>query len=216
MKKSHIKIFSTLIPLTIRKKIWRATPKFYKLNTYRLDNPTIISNLLRIDEKFLIRFINNEDEAELKIFYSNNNVYEKIVVYRLIFDEWKGLAVFDKNTMRIAYMAWIIDKSIEYFEEFGVTLSQGQFLLKDGQCKEEYRHQGLHTRMEQERINYCVMNNAKEVFIQIHDSNKKGIESVLNNGYNPYKQNYVISWPIFNVFRPLGAFLKNPLKKVVK
>jgi len=130
--------------------------------------------------------------------------------------EWHGLAVIDTTNDDIAYIAWIINRNIRYIEEFGIKMKKGQFLLKDGFCVPEYRHQGLHSRMEQERINYCVRNGAKEVFIQIHDSNQKGIKSVLDNGYTLYKQNRVLGWPIFNTYRELTSFIKNPFAKVVK
>ena len=130
--------------------------------------------------------------------------------------EWHGLAVFDTLTGDIAYIAWVIDRSIPYFDEFGIKMKQGQFLLKDGFCKPDYRHQGLHTRMEQERINWSIRHGASEIFIQIHNSNPKGIKSVIDNGYVFYKQNRVISWPLFEVYRELFSFIKNPFKKVIK
>ncbi len=35
-------------------------------------------------------------------------------------------------------------------------MKKNQFMVRHGFCALEYRHQGLHTRMEQERINYCI------------------------------------------------------------
>jgi len=70
--------------------------------------------------------------------------------------------------------------------------------------------------MERERINYCIRNGARKIFIQIHNSNIKGKISVKDNGYNLYKSDYIIFWPIFNIYRNLKAFLKNPFRKIVK
>jgi len=130
--------------------------------------------------------------------------------------EWHGLGAFDTTTGDIAYIAWVIDGSIPYFEEFGIKMKKGQFLLKDGYCVPEYRHQGLHSRMEQERINYCVRQGATEVFIQIYNSNPKGIRSVLDNGYVLHSSKRLIQWPVFGISRALVPFLTNPSKKIIK
>jgi len=70
--------------------------------------------------------------------------------------------------------------------------------------------------MEQERINYCVNRGATAMYIQIHNPNKKGIKSVLDNGYRPVQQNIVIHWPIFNTYRALKGFIKKPFRHIVK
>ncbi|MFP4024591.1 MAG: hypothetical protein ACLFVR_08690 [Thiohalospira sp.] len=186
------------------------------MNTYILNNPKLIANLRPIDHIYGIKRITWDDEQMLKDFYSDPKRYARKIPKRMNSPEWVGLSVIDTTNGNIAYIAWVITKSIKYFEEFGVKLKNGQFLLKDGFCHPEYRHQGLHTRMEQERINYCIKNGAHEIFVQIHDSNKGGINSVLNNGYKLYQQNYVIQWPVFHVYRSLKGFLRNPFKKVVK
>jgi hypothetical protein len=130
--------------------------------------------------------------------------------------EWTGLAIFDGTNGDIAYIGWVVTNAIEYLNEFGIRLNENQFLLKDGYCVPKYRHRGLHTRMEQERINYCIRNGANEIFIQIHNSNKKGINSVINNGYKLYQKNLILNIPKFGIYRELYAALKNPFKKVVK
>ena len=182
-----------IIPLQIRSFIWGLRPKVFLLNTYILNNPKSFVNKHPIDNKYRIREVTSADICHLKTAYNKRGPrsYNRIPD-RLSAPEWHGLAVFDSNTGGIAYIAWIIDNSIPFFEEFGITLRKDQFLLKDGFCVPEYRHQGLHTRMEQERINYCVNNGAKDIFIQIHDSNKKGIQSVTENGYIFFKQNLIL------------------------
>ena len=140
---------------------------------------------------------------------------ERKIKSRLANSAWVPLAVVDTTNGQIAYVAWVIAKSIPYFEEFGIQLKDGQFLLKDGYCSPDYRHQGLHTRMEHERINFCIQNGAKVIFIQIHDSNKKGVKSVLENGYVLYKQSNVILWSIFSTYRSLTGLMKNPFKKII-
>ena len=211
-------ILRTIIPKDVRFFISGSWPKIHKINTYILKNPVYIESLSQIAEKYSIREISWDDGEKLQKAYDfrSPDSYRRKVISRLNAREWTGLAVFDKATNDIAYIAWIINGSIRYFEEFGIFLKQGQYLLKDGYCVPEYRHQGLHTRMEQERINYCLRNGAREIFIQIHDSNKKGIVSVTENGYELYRQDYVIQWPVFNIYRALRGFLKSPFRKVVK
>ena len=211
-------IIKYIIPIRGRLFLYGIVPKIYLLNTYLLREPKLITNLSSIEGKYLIRAINWDDEQKLRKAHTfrGPGSFSKRIPDRLNSPEWVGLAVFDKNIGDIAYMAWVIVKSIKYFEEFGIHLQSGQFLLKDGFCVPDYRHQGLHTRMEQERINYCIRNGATEIFIQIHNSNEKGKDSVVKNGYNLFHQHYIIQWPVFNIYRDLKAFLKNPFIKVVK
>lgn len=218
MQKQIKKITQLFIPAPIRSFVSRSIPRFYKLNTYLLKRNELIKKLSPINKKYYIREVGLEDIEKLRKVesYRNAKSFEKKILPRLNSTDWHGLAVFDKNTGDIAYVSWVIDSSIPYFEEFGIKLKVNQFLLKDGFCVPDYRHQGLHTRMEQERINYCIRYGGNEMFIQIHDSNKKGIYSVINNGYAFFQQDYVIFWFVFNIYRSLKGFLKNPFAKVIK
>ncbi len=212
------KILRIFLPQQFRKFLWRIIPKLRKTNTYILNYPSEIKELYKIDDKYYIREVAEEHLDKIKKAHISRakNAFKNRVVPRLRSPAWTGLAVFDKTTGDIAYIAWIIHQSIPYFEEFGVYLKDKEFLLKDGYCLAEYRHQGLHTRMEQERINYCIKHGAQHIFIQIEDKNKKGIDSVLGNGYTFYRQDYVIQWPLFNVFRSFKGFLRNPFRKIIK
>lgn len=213
--KSFIKYF---IPKKARLFVWALVPKVHMVNTYILKDAGLIYSLHPISSNFLIKQIGWADEEQLKVAHSfrGPNAYKNKIPDRLNSPEWIGLAVVDGSNGRIAYIAWVIVKNIRYIEEFGLPLTSGQFLLKDGFCVPEYRHKGLHTRMEQERINYCIRNGAKEILIQINDANTKGKKSVTDNGYILLKQNYLIQWPVFNVFRELSSFFKNPFLKVIK
>ncbi|HPI68631.1 MAG TPA: hypothetical protein PL003_05355 [Bacteroidales bacterium] len=212
------RILRYLLPKQVRLFFWSIIPKVHVVNTYILKNPELITNLPPIDKKFQIKQVTWADEMELKkaFHFQGPDAYRSKVPARLRSGDWTGLAIFDNCNGRIAYIAWIIIRSIRYFEEFGVHLKPRQFLLKDGFCVPEYRHQGLHTRMEQERINYCVRNNADTIFIQILNSNKKGIDSVINNGYVLYNQRKIIQWSLFGVYRELWSFLRSPFRKIVK
>ena len=87
--------------------------------------------------------------------------------------------------------------------------------MRHGYCHPQHRHQGLHTRMEQERINYCINNGANEIYIQIGSKNIKGHESVTNNGFQFIKKNYTIRIPALSVYRDFFSFLKSPFKRVI-
>jgi len=211
-------IIRLIIPQRIRYFIVTIMPKIQKINTYNLQNPVIIKDLAPIDRKYLIRKVCWSDEEALKKAHLSRGPYSyrRKIPPRLNSPEWVGLAVFDTRTGDIAYISWVITDSIPYLEEFGITLIDNQCLLKDGYCVPAHRHQGLHTRMEQERINYCVRKGASEIFIQIHNSNKAGKDSVLNNGYTLFQQNLILYWNRLNVYRELYSFLKAPFRKVLK
>ena len=216
--KKHIKIIARLfIPASIRAFLWRSIPSFHKVNTYLLKRNKPIQELSPINENYYIQEVVWEDKEQLRKVesYRNAKAFEKKILPRLRNPEWHGLAVFDKLTGDITYISWVVDSSIPYLEEFGIKMKAHQFLLKDGFCVPYYRHQGLHTRMEQERINYCIRNGGNEIFIQIHASNKRGIKSVTENGYRLFQQNNIILWPIFFIYRSVKGFLKNPFKRIV-
>lgn len=211
-------ILRIILPKRLREFFWRLIPKFNILNTYKLAGPKAIKNLSVIDSKFIIRKVSWGDSEMLKKAHieRGKNAFKSKVVSRLNSDAWVGLAVIDQNENAIAYIAWIVIKNTNYISDFEFQLEKGEFLLKDGYCVKAYRHQGLHTRMEQERINYCVRNSAKQIYIQILNSNKKGINSVLGNGYDLFRKDRLIYWPVFKLFRPIKGFLKRPFLKIIK
>lgn len=206
------------LPIKARYFLTGLTPKISKLNTYKLVLKGPIKQLSRIDVIYEVKEVSTQDIEKLQKAHLSRGpfAFKRKVWPRLNSTDWTGLAVFDKNKGDIAYIAWIVTSSIPYSDEFKMPLGKEQFLLKDGFCVPEYRHQGIHTRMEQERINFCWNAGAREVFIQIHDSNDKGKRSVFNNGYKLYRQSKVIMWPTFNVYREFRSFIKNPFKKVIK
>lgn len=213
------KIVRVILPFKgVRRFVNRCVPKLHKINTYLLKRDKLIQNLSPIDEKYMIREISWDDEEKLIKMHSVRGMrsYNSKIVKRLNSPEWIGLGVFDSTNGDIAYLAWVVTKSIPYFEEFGIKLKSNQFLLKDCYCIPHYRHQGLHSRMEQERINYCIRNGADEIFTQLFSKNKRGNESIIGNGFVLIQQNYLISWSIFGTFRALTGFLKNPFRKIVK
>ncbi len=218
MQKFIKKIVRVLFSERIREKLGPYYPRFYRVNTYLksdLANPLSVPS---IGAQYQIREVNENDIPALRAAHATRGVkaYQLKVPPRLAAPEWVGLAVFDKANGKIGYIAWVVTKHIPYIGEFGIKLGPGQFLAKDGYCVPEYRHQGLHTRMEIERLNYCIRHGAREVFIQIHDANKKGVQSVKVNGYRFVRQDMVLAIGGMNIYRPLKAFLKNPFKKIVK
>lgn len=205
------------LPPYLKDVIGRSIPKISTLNTYSAKCIKPIAHLSPIDKKYIIRVVGLSDIEQLKKANQGRgrSAFKRKVLRRIHNPAWKGLAVFDKTTGDIAYIAWVITQNIDYINEFGIHLKPNQFLLKDGYCVPEYRHQGLHTRMEQERINYSIRNGATELFIQIDDNNEKGKKSVLENGYQLYQQNKVLSLSIFSIYRELKSFFKYPFKKVI-
>jgi len=207
-----------IFPKRSRIFLWRLIPRIQRTNTYLLRNPQFFETISSIDPKFEIRQIGLNDLEKLKKTYSDRGpeMFRNKIPPRLNSPDWVGLAVVDSSNGEIAYISWIVTKSIEYFKEFNIDLEAGQFFLKDGYCSTYYRHQGLHTRMEQERINYCIRNGANEILIQILNANEKGKASVLNNGYEFLQQNLILSFPVLKIYREINSVLKNPFKKIVK
>lgn len=113
------------LPEKLRIFIGMSIPKFFIINTYILKNPQK-KNFTGINSKFFIRKLKQEDidalrEAES---YRNPSSFNNKIPPRLNSLEWIGLAVFDNSNGEIAYLAWIISRSIPYFEEFGIHLKK--------------------------------------------------------------------------------------------
>jgi len=213
------KIARLIFPPSARHFIASCIPRVYRINTIVLENPTLIEDLMPIEENFTIRVVTKDDIDLLKIFHSHKGLksFNHNLIPRLNAPEFIGLAAIDINSNEIAYLSWIIIKSIPYFEEFGINMTQGDYLVKDIFVVPKYRHKGLSTRMEQERINYCVRRGVcKRIYTQPLHNNRKGNEAYVRLGYKLVQTNYLLRWYIFNVFRSLIGFLLNPFKKVLK
>ncbi len=204
-----------LLPENVRRFIGIYIPRISKNNTYILKKEYPIVELNNINEKFYIRKLELKDKEAIWVAYGKKENFDIQILPRLKNDAWVGLAVFNQDNNEIAYISWIIIKNTPFIKEFGINLKSNQFFLRHGFCVPKYRHQGLHTRMEQERINYCVKHGANEIFIQIGSKNKKGIESVTNNSYSFYQQNYIILITGLGIYRELLSFLKNPFKRII-
>lgn len=196
---------------TISSFVFSIKPEIYSIDIYLLKNNRYINDLYPIDKKFYIQKLTVDDSDRLKAFYKN---YRHILP-RLKDNAWVGLAVIDSNNSKIAYISWIIIKNIPFINDFGIFLSENQFMVRHGYCDPEYRHQGLHTRMEQERLNYCYNHGANQVYVHVASKNKAGIRSLKENRFEFYKKSYVIHISRFGVYRRLLSFIKNPFKKIL-
>lgn len=194
-------------------------PHIISIETYVLSKPFIIKELKPIDEKFIIRLVTINDYEKIKQMYSHRNPYsfKHNIPTRLNSDSFDGLAAIDSTNGNIAYISWIIRGNLPYLEEFGIHLHHGEYVVKDVFVVPEYRHKGLSTRMEQERINYCVnLGDCTKIYTQPGTKNIKGIKLYKKLGYQRVKSNKLIFWPLFGVWREFNSFIKRPFKKLEK
>ncbi len=208
-------IIKKTIPENILLSIYRIKPTIQITNTYLLKKNKLIESLHSIDKKYRIRELNINDSTDLKKFYGNQSTFEKTILARLNSIAWVGLAAIDSKSNTIAYVSWIIIKNIKFIKDFKIEINKNQFFVRHGYCAPLYRHQGLHTRMEQERINYCISNGANEIFIQIGSNNKKGHTSVINNGFIFFQKNYILRIPALGIHQELFSALKSPFRRVL-
>ena len=207
-----------VVPANVRSLVLRSIPRIKYINTYVLRRNGIIENLTEIDKKFVIRKINLEDADKLKKAYSfrSEKYFLRNGLPRLNNQSWQGLAVIDSDTNDIAYVSWVILKNVDFIDDLKIKLGKNQFFVRDGYCVPTYRHQGLHTRMEQERINFCVRNGANSIFVLIENKNEKGKISVIENGFKLFQQNIYLVIPAFGVYHEFFTALKYPFKSLVK
>lgn len=94
-------------------------------------------------------------------------------------------------------------------------MNKHQFMVRHGYCSPKYRHQGLHTRMDQERINYCILHGATEIFVHIATKNVVGISTLINNGFKFYQKNLIFRIPKWGIYREFFFAIKTPFKKMI-
>lgn len=193
------------------KRVYSLRPLTVTLNTYKLTISHELSDLTPIEERFYIRGLDMSDAAALEEAYMERSkgYFQRNGLPRLSDPSWLALAVFDAEQDRIAYVAWIIQKTVPYLEDIALRLNEDQRFVKDGYCVPAYRHRGLHTRMEHERINRCVRDGAREIFIQIAVDNPKGIKSVTDNGYVYYQTNKYLVVTGLGIYREIRSFWRS-------
>ncbi len=207
-----------ILPDDFRYFVGSLMPRWHKIDTFVLHDPQYISSLKPIDEYFKIRTISDNDLDLLEKYHSyrGKKSFSKKVPSRINSDKFVGLAAIDTRTEEIAYLSWVVNRSIDYFEEFGVFMKKGDFMVKDIFVVPKYRHRGLSYRMEQERINFCVKQGALKIYTQPLTSNLKGKDVYLGLGYKYLQTDLLIQWPVFNVWRNFKSFLRNPFKTLLK
>lgn len=210
MKKNKT-FFKKIISEKLVKAYYSIKPEIHSANIYILKNAPLIENLSPIDKKFTIRQITKNDTENLKKFYANY----KHVLPRLETTAWVGLAAIDSTNGNIAYISWVVKENIQFLIDLNIIMSKNQFMVRHGFCNPKYRHQGLHTRMEEERINWCIRNGATDLWVHIATKNKRGIQTLLDAGYVYLFKKKIIRIPLFGVHRELFSFLKSPFKKVL-
>ena len=171
-------------------------------NIYLLKQGKEITDLQVIDGKYQIRVINEKDIDELKKYsnYRKKTYFEDEMLPRLKNKNWIGLAVLDKSNREIAYIAWVVKRNVDFINEMKIKLKSNQIFIKDGYCVPKYRHQFIHQRMMQERINFCIRNGANEIFVGILNANKKGIQNVTDFGFKLFQKNFLFKIKVKKIF----------------
>jgi O-antigen/teichoic acid export membrane protein/GNAT superfamily N-acetyltransferase len=147
-------------------------------NFYKLSNPVKINNFRGIDNKYVIKIVSNKDAGLLKEYSDKNRSkghFERNIKPRLK-DQKKyiGIAVIDKLKNKLAYLCWIsFDNEIDTGIHYRFKLKNNEAHFFDDDCVPEYRRQGLHQRLMQERINYCINKGIKNIYIALYRNNLK-------------------------------------------
>jgi len=171
-------------------------------NIYLLKQDKEITDLQVINKKYQIRTITENDIQELKRIsnYRKETCFEDEMLPRLKNKNWVGLATIDTTNREIAYLAWVVKKNVDFINEMKIKLKSNQIFIKDGYCVPKYRHQFIHQRMMQERINFCIRNGANEIFVGILNANKKGIQNVTEFGFELFQKNFLFKIKVKKIF----------------
>lgn len=104
-----------------------------------------------------------------------------------------GIAVIDKLKNKLSYLCWIsFDNEIDTGMHYRFKLKNNEAYFFDDDCVPEYRRQGLHQRLMQKRINYCINKGIKNIYIAIYRNNYKAINNLNKFNFKIYKRIFLI------------------------
>lgn len=175
-------------------------------NFYKLSDPVRIINLRDVDNKYTIKIVSSED-ADLLKEYSNKNRLKghfERNIKPILKNQKKyiGIAVIDKIKNKLAYLCWIsFDNEIDTGMHYRFKLKNKEAYFFDDDCVLEYRRQGLHQRLMQERINYCINKGIKNIYIAMYRNNYRAINNLKKFDFKIYKRILLI-----NPFKKLITF----------
>ena len=219
-----------VIPYKVRLHIWGIIPKIKIYFVYIIVQKNLFIEVRNIDCKFRICNIEKcSKEAIEKASDSREfNYFENIVLPRLSDPRWVGFAVENTEKEEIAYISWVVRSNVGFIDDLGLRMKPNQFFLRDAFCVPEYRGMGLNTRMDEERINYCISHGADEILFQI-GARSHPDQNILRR-YSRFFQstegedkrisisllqkNRILIIPRLGIHRDLFSFLKNPFKEL--
>jgi hypothetical protein len=224
-------IARVIIPRKARHFVWGLVPKIGVYHTYIITRYNPIVPVFPIDEKFEIKILSKKDFTMLEKAYSyrSNTYFNRVVKPRLDNSNWICLLVVDKLKEEIAYVSWVVIKNVDFITDSRIYLKTNQFFLRDAFCVPEYRRQGLNSRMDQERINFCVSNGANEILFQIagkahKDQNIiKQTSKYCENFNNPMdkegliflKKNYIVMINKLGIHNDIFSLRKLLIKRII-
>lgn len=155
---------------------------FFSLGYIYSYNTTSIPQKNKISNNFKIKIITLEDKDLLKEFskYHNQGHYKKNIYPRISQpDNFIGIACIDLTRSQIAYLAWIALKGkIKTFRYYYHTVTENSAFLFDDYTVPQYRRNGLHKRIMEERIRYCLDKNIDEINIAIASNNPNALSNM--------------------------------------
>lgn len=210
------KVIRSVVPFRVRHILWSLTPSIFRINTLVKTNLVYTESISLLPTGYYLREICKSDSDRLKTFYEqiSPTAFKRKIPKRLESENCRGFAIFENAQDTIAYNNWLIHGYEKYLIEFGIDIKRPMIFWDSAYCLPAHRHQGFHEIMEQELINYTIKHGCKYFYMQIHTDNIKGNTYALSKGYDLVKTSYAIYWPIFDIYRSLGAFIKSPFKKI--
>ncbi len=174
-------------------KIFNKVFRCYKLYSLELDKETKNFNLITEISDFEIKILTLMDTH----YFNNINLYRKgykqIVMKRLSNENYICMILLDKKKNKLAYFNWI-KKRQHILSEIGETLilNPREYLFLDDYTLPAYRGRGLHTYMMNERLKYCLENDANRVYILIMCFNTRAIRTIEKYGFRIKKSFFTL------------------------
>jgi ribosomal protein S18 acetylase RimI-like enzyme len=157
---------------------------YYRQNIYSRDiSDGKIFQLAVLKDNFVIEKT-NWNHKDLLVKYANENRSKNHFIKNLKFrldnqERFIGFAAICLQKNKIAYLCWLDLEMLELNDaNFTMELKSNQAYFFDDHCLPEFRRMGLHRKVFEKRLNYCIESRVDEVLITIMNDNKSAINNL--------------------------------------
>lgn len=192
-------------------KIYNKTIGRFFISAQLFSIELVPSNARKLPKKYQFVIIKESDLQRYDLILKERKKgYEKEVESYMDDKDMYGLAVLDTETNKIVYSCWIknsnqYDKALRKH----IQLKDDECYFLEANCARNFRGEGLHTYMIQERINFAYNQGKKKAYISMYGFNTPALSVGKHFNYKKVKS------VIYYRTNSISLFFKNIFRKII-